>query len=255
MREVCTENAVRASVLGYPVDLLNMDTALAKLENYIKEKKSCHVVTLNPEMIMQAGNNKELSDVLKNADIIVPDGIGIILTLRKLGITNIEQLPGIELAYNSIKISAEKGYSVGFLGASKEVVNSVAEEFKFLYPSLNILFVHDGYFNEGDEEEIIKELEASKPDILYVALGVPKQELWINKYKQRLNSTVMLGVGGSFDIWSHKIRRAPCIFRKFGLEWFYRLISQPSRFKRMFPTLPLFFVRVMLDSKYTRKEY
>ena len=122
------------------------------------------------------------------------------------------------------------------------------------YPGLNVIFVQDGFFNENDELKIIASLESIKPCIVFVALGVPKQEIWISKYKNRLNSSIMVGVGGSFDVWADKIQRAPLGFRKLGLEWFYRLITQPSRFNRMFPTLPLFFLKVMFDNKNTRKE-
>ena len=130
-----------------------------------------------------------------------------------------------------------------------------AQEISLSYPDINIVYIQDGYFSEDDECEIIKEIKIKKPKVLFVALGVPKQEIWIAKYKRELSSVLMVGVGGSFDIWAKKIKRAPVIFRQFGLEWLYRLISQPCRFRRMFPTLPLFFIKVAIDHKNTRKEF
>jgi len=140
------------------------------------------------------------------------------------------------------------------LGASKEVIECMIQEFTSKHPSMNIVFVRDGYFNTEQELGIVEDLKSSGVQVLFVALGVPKQELWIKKYKEVLDTTVMVGVGGSFDVWAKKVKRAPLFFRKIGLEWFFRLISQPSRFSRMFPVLPLFFIKVMLDKKYTRKE-
>ena len=202
-------------------------------------------------MIMYANHSPEFSVILKKADLIIPDGIGIIIALRKLGITNIKQLPGIEFSQTLIAKCAEKKYSIGFIGALQDTLGSAIDKIKTKYPNINIVYSHDGYFNEEDENSIIEELKLKNPQVLFVALGVPKQEFWIKKYRETLNSTLMVGVGGSFDVWANKVKRAPVIFRKFGLEWLYRLITQPSRFKRMFPTLPMFFVKVLMDFKNT----
>ena len=243
----------RAYILGYPVDLVDMDNSVNFAQSCIDSASGGHVVTLNPEMIMQGNKNPELGNILKNAELIVPDGIGIIIALKKLGITYIKQLPGIEFSQKLMEKCAENKYSVGLIGASKDTLECAISELIVKYPGINIIFAHDGYFNEENENSIVEELKSKNPQVLFVALGVPKQELWIKKYRQTLNSTLMVGVGGSFDVWAKKIKRAPVTFRKFGLEWLYRLITQPQRFKRMFPTLPLFFLKVALDFKNTRK--
>lgn len=245
----------RACILGYPVDIINMKDAVDFAENCIKSSNSAHVVTLNPEMIMQGIKNPELDKILKKAELIVPDGIGIIISLDYLGVKNIKQLPGIEFSYNLIQKCVEQGYKIGFLGASKEVIDKMTAKFKSKFPAINIVFVHDGYFTNEKESEIIEEIKSSQLQVLFVALGVPRQELWIDRHRDILGSVLMVGVGGSFDVWSNKVKRAPSRFRELGLEWFYRLITQPSRFSRMFPTLPLFFIKVLFDRKNTRKEY
>lgn len=249
------EKNPRSCILGYPVDLVSMKDALEFAENFILAGKSGQVVTINPEIIMQAAKNQAFSDVIKQAELIIPDGFGIVLTLKKMGINNIVQLPGIEFSQNLIAKCAQKGYSVGFLGAFQDVLNSAVKEFKLKYPDLNIVFCHDGYFDKAEEGKIINELKYAHPNVLFVGLGVPRQELWIAEHKKILNSSLMVGVGGSFDVWSKKIKRAPAVFRKFGLEWLFRLLNQPSRFSRMFPTLPLFFIKVMFTNSNTRKEY
>jgi len=241
--------------LGYPLDLIRMKDAVEKVETLLESGKGGHVVTLNPEMIMQALKNPCLSKTIKEADLIVPDSIGIIIALRKCGIYNAPQLPGIELADFLIKESVAKNFSLGFLGASKEVIDILVDELKKTHKNINIVFSRDGYFNSDEEEKIIDELKKAKPQILLVALGVPKQELWIEKQKEILNSTVMIGVGGSFDVWAKKVKRAPSVFRQFGLEWFYRLISEPSRFGRMFPTLPLFLLKILFNFQSVVKEF
>ncbi len=249
------KTAKRVRILGYPLDLIKMRDAVEKIESFLKAGKGGHVVTLNPEMIMQALKNPTLSETIKKADLIVPDSVGIIIALRKCGIYNVPQLPGIELADFLIKESVNKNFSLGFLGASNEVISVLINELKETYNNINIVFSHDGYFNSGEEEKIIDELKRAKPQILFVALGVPKQELWIAKQKEILSSTVMIGVGGSFDVWAKKVKRAPSVFRKFGLEWFYRLISEPSRFGRMFPTLPLFLLKILFNFQSVVKEF
>lgn len=253
MNEIIKNIRKRAIILGYPVDLTDMENALEIAENYINAKTCGQIVTLNPEMIMQGKKNPELSNALLDAELVLPDGIGVVIALKKIGI-HIKRLPGIEFSEALIKKCAEKGYNIGFLGASKDVLEATVNIFQAKYPLIKIVYTHDGYFNGDEEIKIANELKNSHVQVLFVALGVPKQEVWSANYKNILNSVIMVGVGGSFDVWSKKVKRAPVIFRKFGLEWFFRLISQPSRFKRMFPTLPLFYIKVLLDRRTTRKE-
>lgn len=244
----------RALILGYPVDLINMDQAMETIDNWKNSSFGGQVVTINPEMIMHGEKDPQLAEILKSADMIIPDGSGIITCLRKLNIKNIKRLPGIELSEEIIKIGAQKGYKFAFLGAgpnvAKEATNCLCQK----YTGLNFVYIRDGYFTENEEQSIVDEIKNASPDVLFIALGVPKQEFFINKYRKELTSVIMIGVGGSFDVWSERINRAPSVYRKLGLEWLYRLICQPSRFNRIFPTIPLFFIKVFLDNKKTRKE-
>jgi N-acetylglucosaminyldiphosphoundecaprenol N-acetyl-beta-D-mannosaminyltransferase len=243
----------RAFILGYPVDLVNMEDALDQAENFIKTTSGVQIVTLNPEMIMKALEHKDLNNALKSAELVIPDGSGIIIALKKMGIKNIKQIPGIEFSYSLIQRCVDKGYKIGFLGSKKEVLDIITRKFQSEYPLINIAFSHDGYFSEDEEVKIVEDLKTSGVQVLFVAFGAPKQELWISKYKSVLGSMIMVGVGGSFDVWAGKVKRAPLVFRKSGLEWFFRLITQPSRFKRMFPVLPLFFMKVLFDKKFDNR--
>ncbi len=202
-------------------------------------------------MIMMAETNESLKSSIQNAELIIPDGIGIVMGLKANG-TDITRIPGIEFSESLISFCAQHNYTVGFLGAKESVLNEAIEKIQTKYPELQIVFCNDGYFKENEENLICKKIQNTEPTVLFVGLGVPKQELWISKYKNLFARTIMIGVGGSFDVWANKVKRAPNAFRNNGLEWLFRLLSQPSRIKRLFPTLPLFLIRVILKSK--RKE-
>lgn len=244
----------RALILGYPVDLVTMEQAFNVVDIWKNNQTGGQIVTINPEMIMHGEKNPELSTILKTSDLIIPDGAGVVYVLKSLGIKNIPRLPGIELAEEIIKQGSKKGYKFAFFGAGPNVAQKASQNLMQKYNSADFVYIRDGFYTEESEKSIIDEIKKASPDVLFVALGVPKQEVLIRKYREELKSVVMIGVGGSFDVWSGQIKRAPLIYRKLGLEWLYRLQCQPSRFSRMFPTLPLFFVKVFLDKKNTRKE-
>lgn len=233
-------------ILGFNVDLFSRREAL----NYIKEKmadsQGVHVVTINPEIIELANKTPDFAPVLKNADLIIPDGIGIKLALKVNGIIQ-EQIPGIEFAKELIRICSENNYPIALIGAREEILNKASANLKQEFNNLNIVYSHNGFFNDDEEKEIITKLNEFSPKLLLAALGAPKQDYFIKKIMDTLPDTVCVGVGGSFDVWSGEVQRAPLVFRKAGCEWLYRLLKQPSRFKRIFPTLPLFMIKVILE--------
>ncbi len=237
---------IQRKLLGYNIDLLGFNQSVDYALERLTQGKSTQVVTINPEMIEMGNKNAEFAEVLRTADLVIPDGVGIKLGMRIHGL-KIEQVPGIEFSKKIIEIAAEKGYSVGFLGAQEDVLQTAIQNLQNEYPNLKISFQKNGYFSETEESEIIEKILSTGTQILLVALGAPKQEIFIAKYKEQLSGKLMIGVGGSFDVWSGKVKRAPIFFRKLGCEWLYRLITQPSRFKRIFPTLPLFLFRVIIE--------
>jgi len=237
----------RKEILGYNVDLLGFTEAV----DYIyekSEKTSVQVVTINPEMIALADTNEEFAEVLKNADLVIPDGVGIKIALKIKGIKQ-EQIPGIEFAKKLMALCAEKGENVALIGAKEEILQKACVNLKQEIPNLNISYSRNGYFSDEDERAIVDALKQSNPKLVLAALGIPKQEVFIRKYINEFPNTIFIGVGGSFDVWSGEVKRAPLLFRKVGCEWLWRLIKTPSRFKRMFPTLPLFLFRVIMEKK------
>jgi len=235
-------------LLGYKICTSSLEEMFEYINERIAEQKNTHIVTINPEMIELAEKNNEFSNVLKTAELVIPDGVGIKIGFKLKGI-DINRTAGIEFAYKLLKMSAKSNYSVALIGAKNEILEQAGKNIKKEIPELNILYQRDGYFNESDEKEILENIKLLNIKIVLVAMGAPRQELLINKIKKINEGMVLIGVGGSFDVWSGQVKRAPVIFQKIGLEWLYRTLKQPGRLKRIFPTLPLFLFRVIMDKK------
>ncbi len=232
-------------ILGFGVDLFDFKDALSYIEEKTESSQPAQVVTINPEMIELAEKNPQFANVLRNAELVIPDGVGIKIALKINGI-NQEQIPGIEFSKEVISMCAKKGYPVSLIGAREDILVKACDNLVQEFSGLNIAYKRNGFFNENEEMEIIAEISNIKPKLVLVALGAPKQEFFINKLREQLQDAVYIGVGGSFDVWSGEVQRAPVIYRKLGCEWLYRLLMQPSRFKRIFPTLPLFLIKVIM---------
>lgn len=234
----------RVNLLGYSVDTFSFNGAIEYALELEKTDKVSQVVTINPEMFDCAKIDKEFSDILNSAEMVIPDGVGVKLGLKILG-NNVEKIAGIDFARKMIDKSAENNLPVALIGAKPEVIKLAKENLEKEVEGLNIVYIQDGYFK--DDDRVLEELKNANPRLILVALGSPKQEKFIAKAKNILNYGLMVGVGGSFDVWSGTVERAPEIYQKFGIEWLYRTVKQPERFKRIFPTLPLFVLRVLRE--------
>ncbi|NLK97093.1 MAG: WecB/TagA/CpsF family glycosyltransferase [Epulopiscium sp.] len=230
----------KINIMDVPVDYITMEQAVSRVMSFF-ETTGCHsVYTPNPEIIMAAQKDKALMKALHHASLIVPDGIGVVLASRLLkGPSLPERVAGYDLVQNLFARMASTDYTVYFLGGAPGVTEEAAIAMSNKYKGLKIVGTDHGYFKEADEEAVIKRIQEAKPDLLLVGLGAPKQEKWIEKYRKILPAKACIGVGGSFDVMAGKVKRAPVAFQKLGLEWFYRLITQPTRAKRMLQ-LPVF---------------
>lgn len=224
---------------GLNIDSFTFDEAIEYANNI-----SGQVVTINPEMIYNAVKDPDFAEIINNADLVIPDGIGVEIGLKILGY-NVKRIAGIEFSHRMIEECAKNNQSVALIGAKPEIVKKAKENLIKEFPSLYITYIHDGYFNEDDS--ILAELKIRQPRLVLCALGSPKQEEFILKAKSILPEALFVGVGGSFDVWSGEVKRAPEIYQKLGLEWLYRTILDPKRFKRIFPTLPLFVLKVLRE--------
>jgi N-acetylglucosaminyldiphosphoundecaprenol N-acetyl-beta-D-mannosaminyltransferase len=232
---------MKENILGVDICQYNMEQAVCEAENIIKSRKPGFIVAINPEKVMKSLKDEKLRSLLNSADIQIPDGIGILLAskIRKGKIRS--RVTGIDLMMKLCSISAEKGYSIYMLGASQGIAESAAEKLRHIFPGILISGTHDGFLND-DENAVIKEISNSGSDILFVAMGSPRQEYWINSNMEKLNVPLLMGVGGSYDVICGNIKRAPAWMRKLGMEWLYRLIKEPWRIKRM-AVLPIFLIR------------
>ena len=236
----------RVSILGLPVDKVDMPEAVSRVEELVARDRTCQVVTLNSEIAMMAQEDAELRDVICEADLVVPDGVGVVWASRVLGFPLPQRVAGFDLMQELLICAAKNNRSVFFLGAEPGVAQEAAECAKRRVPGLIVAGTRDGFFDEGEESAVIDEVNLSGARLLFVGMGAPRQDFWIARNKTRIKGAVCIGVGGSFDVLAGKVKRAPDWMGQCGLEWLYRLVCQPSRFVRML-ALPRFVVRVLRE--------
>ena len=235
-------------ILDVPFDALTMTEAVEKVMGFLADDKQHYICTPNPEIVMEAQQDKELMKILREADLVVPDGIGVVWASRYSEILLTERVAGYDLTQNIFSRIAGKNESVYFFGGAPGVASTAARQMKKVYPGLKIVGGHNGYFDAEEEKKIIADIKRLSPSILLVGLGAPKQEKWIYEHLEEVGAKVAIGVGGSFDVMAGNVKRAPKLFRKLGLEWFYRLITQPTRWRRMM-RLPKFALTVLTKQK------
>ena len=234
----------RIKILGVPVDCVNMAQAVTVVDAMVAGDSPQAVIANNPEKVIKAQRDAGLLRQLENTGLLIPDGIGIVLAARILGLGQMERVPGSELMPAICELAAHKGYRVFLFGASPEVNQKAREVLLQRYPHLQIVGNQDGYVEAGEMSSVVQEINSSEAEILFIALGSPKQELWIEEYLPQLNIRVCQGVGGTFDVIAGHVRRAPRVFRQMHLEWFYRLMSNPRRLLRQ-TALPKFMFQVL----------
>ena len=227
-------------LFGLNIDTISFQEAVNTAKKLIDGQKVSQVVTINPEMFEYAAKNTDFANIVKEAEMVIPDGVGVKIALKINGV-NAERIPGIDFAKKLLIESAVSNIPVAIVGAKEEIITKAIENLKKEIDGLNIVYYHNGYFQ--NDEEIYNELSLKSPKLILVAMGSPKQEQFIYNAKKVLKPALMVGIGGSLDVWSGTVKRAPKIYRVLGLEWFYRTATQPSRLKRIFPTLPLFIIK------------
>lgn len=238
----------KINILGVNVSKTDMNGAIKKSLDFLEDGKSHAIFTPNSEIIMAAYKDKKFCDELNRASLIIPDGIGVVYASRILKSPLPERVAGFDLASNLLDKLSDGKKSFYFFGGKPGVAQKAKENLIAKYPNLNICGISDGYFDSEKEKLIIEDIKAKKPDILFVCLGAPKQEKWINAHIDELGVGLLLGIGGSLDVFAGVAERAPEFYCKHGLEWLYRLKKEPKRFFRML-ALPKFGFTVMLHGK------
>ncbi len=243
----------KIDILGVMVDHVTMAEAKARALSFLTEEGTHAIFTPNSEIIMMAYQDPDFKKALNSADLIVADGIGVVYASRILKDPLSERVAGFDLSCQLIDAVSDGSKSLYFFGGKPGVAELAIKNLTEQYPNLNVAGFSDGYFDEEKEQKIIADIKEKKPDILFVCLGAPKQEKWIDAHRAELPAKVMLGVGGSLDVWAGTVERAPEKYQKAGLEWLYRLKKQPSRFMRMM-ALPKFGLTVLFKGKRVRKD-
>lgn len=249
------ETNKRIRILDVPVDRVNNKQAM-DIFKVLMEMPGCDlIVTPNSEIVMNATRDSELKMLIEEAGLIIPDGIGLVYASKIIGQPLTERVTGVDFLSQVLGYLEETGKSVYLLGSkpANEERPSVAElagqNMLKKYPNLKIAGTRDGYFKKEEEAAIVEEINASGADFLCVALGAPKQEKFIYEHKNEFtNVKAGIGVGGSLDVWAGTVKRAPKFYQDHGLEWLYRFVQEPSRYKRM-AQLPLFMIKVILRGK------
>ncbi|MBU3074267.1 WecB/TagA/CpsF family glycosyltransferase [Clostridium estertheticum] len=234
-------------ILQYKIFNDNMGALFESIDNFEK----VHIISGNPEVLLSGLENTVLlHNFTSENSIIIPDGIGTVICSKIVGKPVKEKIAGIEVMDNIVKKCEKDNEGIYLLGSTKETVDMCNINLRTKYQKLNILGSHDGYFELDNCENILKEIEAVKPKVLFVAMGCPRQELFITKYMDRLPCKIFMGVGGSFDNIAGKVKRAPKWMINLGMEWLYRVIKEPFRIKRL-SSIPKFIIMVI---KYKNKQ-
>lgn len=233
---------MRTKVLGTGFDNISMDQALDTAWELMKKRKAAYVVTPNPEIVMLCRENPAMAAAVDNADLVIADGIGVIYGARILKTPLVQKIPGIDFSARLMERMAGEGMSVFLFGARPGVADTAAQRLSEKFLGLRIAGTNDGYFD--DDRPIVEKINAAAPDLLLVCLGAPKQELWMQQHRDELDVGLMIGAGGSMDVFAGTAERAPEKWQRAGLEWLYRLLKEPKRIGRMMK-LPKFLLLVI----------
>ena len=238
----------RVVILNTIIDVLDMYQTVRLVDRYIETKTPLHLMGVNADKINEVNKNETMRQIVNSCGVINADGASVVLASRFLNKALPERVAGIDLMQVLVRESAEKGYSIYLLGAKKQIVDKTAEVLRMRYPLINIVGIHDGYFKEDEWGDISQEIKERKPDIVFVGITSPLKEYLIEYLQQDGNNCVFMGVGGSFDVISGAINRAPVWMQKMNLEWLYRVIKEPRRlFKRYFFGNMIFILAVIRE--------
>lgn len=227
---------MKTEILGIQFDNLTRQEAAQRGAELLASPDFHYVVTPNPEFLLESERDLEFQKILNRADLVLPDGIGVVYSARILGTPLKERVPGIDFACDMLSQLDQMGGRLYLLGAKPGVAELAGEKIQAQYPNLVLCGTHDGYF--GDSDPVAREVAQARPDLLFVGLGAPKQEKWIARFGLLTGARLAIGLGGALDVFAGNVERAPEKWQKLGLEWAYRLTKEPQRIGRM-ARLPL----------------
>lgn len=233
---------MKTNIMGVMFDNYSINETVEKAVSF--DNIPFVIVTPNPEIVQAAKKDENFKNVLNRANVVTPDGIGIVYASKILGGHIKERAAGFDICCGIIEKLAKNNGSVYLFGGKPGVADAAGENLLKKFLGITVAGTADGYFDSEKEKVIIEDIKSKKPDLLLVCLGAKKQECWIDSHKEELGAKILVGAGGTVDVFAGKVKRAPDIFIKLGLEWFYRLVKEPSRFGRMMQ-LPLFLLQII----------
>jgi N-acetylglucosaminyldiphosphoundecaprenol N-acetyl-beta-D-mannosaminyltransferase len=243
---------MKVNLLGAPVDSLTMEQTVERAAELVRQGGPRRVITLNPEYLYRAGQEDySLMELVNKADLVTADGEGIVWGGRMAGTPFPERVTGIDLMLRLVERAAVEGWRIFLLGAAPGVAGEAAANLCRRHPGLQITGAHHGYFKSHEEAQIVEEIRRAAPQLLFVALGAPAQERWIDQYIEQIGSVTAMGVGGSFDVIAGRVPRAPLWMQRLKIEWLGRLIKEPSRWRRML-ILPKYVWLVLKTYRFAR---
>lgn len=239
-------------IYGIPFSKMSMNETVQYLTDRIAAGEQTHVITANPIMVMTALEKPSYKEMMLKSDIIVPDGAGIVWAAQKAGNPVAERVTGIELLHELLKVGEQHHWKIFLLGTTQEIIEAAAESLQMQYPQVRIVGARNGFFDAAKDDEVVAQIAELQPHLLFVARGTETQEPWIVKHRAALKVPLIMGVGGSFDVISGKLKRAPEWVQRIRMEWLFRLLQEPKRLPRMM-VLPKFMLKVLRDKEKVTK--
>lgn len=230
---------MKVHLLGVDIDALSMADTVERVAGFMRDGRPRRIITLNPEFLYKSQSDIALRELVKRADLVTPDGVGIVWACRVAGNPVPERVTGIDLLLRLVERAAAAGWRVYLLGAAPGVAEEAAAKLCRQFPGLLVAGTHHGYFSEQESAGVARAVREVRAHLLFAALGAPKQEQWIDRHLEETGALVAMGVGGSFDVIAGKVKRAPAWLRRLHLEWLGRLVKEPSRWRRQL-VLPRF---------------
>src|SRR5688500_6890609 len=234
----------RVEILGVQVDNLSMTDTLNILEEFVTEGKPRLIVTADAAGIVAAQTDAEWRKIMNDADLVTPDSVGVLWASKRAGNAISDRVSGVDLVEKLVS----KGYRCFFLGAAPGIAEKAKEVLTTKLPNAQIVGVRDGFFNESQEADLVAEIKRAGPQVLFVAMGIPKQEKFIARHMHAIGAAINMGVGGSFDVLSGTVKRAPLALQKMRLEWLWRLMQNPKKWKKV-AALPKFWLMVLTSRR------
>ncbi len=238
----------RVRILGMPVDVLTMDGCMERISGFVQSGRPHLVVTADSSGIVQAQTDPGLAELYHTADLVTPDSAGVVWAMRRAGRSVPSRVSGVDIVDHVCGMSAERGWRVFFLGAAPGVAELAAERMRLRHPGCNIVGARHGYFPPESDAVVAAEVAETKPDILFVAMGIPRQEKFIRATESIVGAKVAMGVGGSFDVFSGKVKRAPKLLQKLRMEWAWRLAQNPKKIGKVM-LLPRFVLMILRERR------